>query len=84
MKIQNFQIYISVAADVVSAMDTSEAISTELKHLENEGVEAYDAHLKQQVIVVSPLLCVVADNPWASEILNHLVDLHECIVECVW
>ena len=46
----------------------SEAISTELSKLENDGV----AHLKEFIIVVSPLLCIVADNPRASEILNHL------------
>ena len=50
----------------------SEAIATELGKLENDGVEAFDAHLKEFVIVVSPLLCIVADNPPASEILNHL------------
>ena len=59
-------------SDVVSAMDMSEAIATELCKLENDGVEAFDAHLKEFVIVVSPLLCIVADNPLASEILNHL------------
>ncbi len=28
--------------------------------------------LDQSVLVVSPLMCILADNPRASEILNHL------------
>lgn len=53
-------------------MDMSGAIAIELSKLENEGIEAFDAHLKEMVIIVSPLLCIIADNPRASEILNHL------------
>ena len=48
------------------------AIVSDLMLLEKEGVEAYDAKLQQTVLVVSPLMCIVADNPHASEILNHL------------
>ena len=55
-------------------MDMSGAIATKLRYLEEEGVDAYDGYaydgyLEQQVAL---LLCVVADIPWASEILNHL------------
>ena len=71
-KIPNLHLHFCCCSDVVSAMDMSEAIATELSKLENDGVEAFDAHLKEFVIVVSPLLCIVADNPRASEILNHL------------
>ena len=53
-------------------MDMTEAVAPELIRLEKEGTEAYDALLQQPVIVLSPLMCVVADNPRASEILNHL------------
>ena len=65
-------IHFCCCSDVVSAMDMSEAISIELSKIEIEGVEAFDAHLQEIVVVVSPLLCMVADNPRASEILNHL------------
>lgn len=47
----------------------SGALAEELNILE---VEAFDAHLKEIVVVVAPLLCIVADNPRASEVLNHL------------
>lgn len=50
----------------------AEAIASELLSLDREGIEAYDAMLDQQVIVLSPLMCILADNPRASELLNHL------------
>ena len=43
----------------------------ELKSLSSEGVVVYDAHLKQNVLVIAPVLCVICDNPRASELLNH-------------
>ena len=69
-KISN--LHLCCCSDVVSAMEMSEAIANDLKHLENEGAEAYDVHLQQMVIIVSPLMCLVADNPRASEVLSHL------------
>ena len=43
-------------------MDISGEIAIELNKLENEGIEAFDTHLKEMVIVVTPLLCIVADS----------------------
>ena len=40
--------------------------------LETQGLEVYDAQSKQMVLVVVPLICIVADNPMSSELLNHL------------
>ena len=45
----------------------SEAIAADLKSLETEGAEAY-VHLQQMVIILSPLMCLVADNPRASKV----------------
>ena len=47
-------------------------IVDELKILETEEISAYDAHLKQEVLLVVPVLCIIADNPRSSEIMNHL------------
>lgn len=69
-KISN--IHFLCCSDSVSAMEMTEAIAPELIHLEKEGIEAYDALQQQPVLVVSPVMCIVADNPRASEILNHL------------
>lgn len=68
---ENSKITLICCSDVVSAVDMSEAVVTELTMLEQE-IEAYDTFLKQEVIVVAPLLCILADNPCASELLNHL------------
>ena len=68
-KISN--LHFCCCSDVASVMDMSGAIA-ELNILDGEGIEAFDAHLKEDVIVIAPLLCIVADNPRASEVLNHL------------
>ena len=44
----------------------------ELKILERDGMMAYDAFLKRDVLVIAPVLCVICDNYRASEITNHL------------
>lgn len=59
-------------SDVASAVEMSDVIVSELTLLEKQGIEAYDASLQQEVLVVSPLMCILADNPRASELLNHL------------
>ncbi len=50
----------------------AEPLVTELLKLEQNGIEAYDAMLKLNVLVVAPAICILADNPRASELLNHL------------
>ena len=55
----------------VSAIDMIPEIARQLKCLE-KGFIAYDSYLKLEVLVVSPLLCIIADNPRHSELLNHL------------
>jgi hypothetical protein len=50
----------------------SQPISDELLQIELEGVEVYDSHLQQNVLVVAPLMLLMADNPRASELMNHM------------
>lgn len=64
-------IHFCCCSDLVSAMDMCEEIVSELKHVENEGVVAFDALTKCDVLVVSPLMCIIGDNPRLAEILNH-------------
>lgn len=47
-------------------------ITDELIQLENNGVDVYDAYLDERVLVIAPLLCIICDNPMASNLLNHL------------
>ena len=65
-------IHYCCCSDVVSAIDMTGPLAQELIDIETNGIEAYDSLLMCPVIVVSPLMCILADNPRASEILNHL------------
>lgn len=62
-KIHN--LHFCCCSDEVSAMDMAGALASELVLLEQAGIEAYDAFLNCEVIVVSPVLCILADNPRA-------------------
>ena len=65
-------IHLMCCSDTLSFLDMAEPIAVELTDLEVEGIAAYDAHLKQPVLVVAPVLCTICDNPRASEMVNHL------------
>ena len=56
-------------SDYVAPLDLSSPIAEQLTALEQEGVEVYDAFLQQMVLVMAPLICIVCDNPRASELL---------------
>ena len=47
-------------------------IVKELKILEKDGVVLFDAFLQKEVLAVSPVLCVICDNPRASEVTNNM------------
>ena len=40
--------------------------------LEKEGITIFDAHEKKEVFDLAPVLCMICDNPRASEITNNL------------
>jgi len=69
-KIENIHFY--SCSDTATAVDMAESLVPELLTLAENGMEAYDALVEQKVIVVCPLMCILADNPRASELLNHL------------
>ena len=59
-------------SDSVSALDLSVPIAKELTKLECEGMVAFDALYQEEVLVVAPLMCIVCDNPRASQLVIHL------------
>ena len=76
-------------SDSVAPLDLSSPIAEQLTALEQEGVEVYDAFLQQMVLVMAPLICIVCDNPRASELLNHLgstaiMYCRFCMVRCLF
>lgn len=58
------------ASNEVTVTDMILAIANQLKSLET-GFKAYDAVTFSDVVFAS-ILCVLADNPRHSELLNHL------------
>ena len=60
------------SSNSVSSLDLSEPIAQQLTALETEGAFTFDASHQETVLVVAPLMCIVCDNPRASELLNHL------------
>lgn len=43
----------------------------DLQKLESRGIVVYDAFLKESVLLVAPVICMIGDNPRQSEIMNH-------------
>ncbi len=54
-----------------SVMDMSRPLVDDLIDLESNGIAAYDASLGCEVVLVAPVMCLLADNPRHSEIMNH-------------
>ena len=65
-------IHFVTCSDSVSALDLSIPIAKELTVMECEGKVAFDALYQEEVLVVAPLMCIVCDNPRASQLVNHL------------
>lgn len=64
-------IHFICASNTVDCLKMADPIVEDLLVLENEGVFMYDASYEEDVLVVAPVLCAIADNPRASDLLNH-------------
>lgn len=64
-------IHFICCSNQASAIEMADPIVDDLLKLETEGLVTYDARLGQKVLVIAPVLCVICDNPRASEITNH-------------
>ncbi|KAL5474419.1 hypothetical protein EMCRGX_G026363 [Ephydatia muelleri] len=69
-KVEN--IHFLCTSDSMSALDMANPIADELILLESSGLEVYDALHNEHVLVIAPILLFIADNPIASQLLNHL------------
>ena len=63
-------IHIIGASNQVAALEMAEPIVDDLIHLESEGIEVYDAHLKQCVKLFAPVIAILCDNGRATQLLN--------------
>ena len=64
-------IHFICASNQANCLQLSKPIVDDLMVLEKKGVVMYDGFLKEDVLVVAPILCIIADNPRASEIVGH-------------
>lgn len=68
-KLENIH-FISTSNEV-PLLDMATALVEDLQLLE-EGMVMYDAITRQEVLVISHVLCFICDNVRASEITNHM------------
>ena len=63
-------IHLLSTSNQVSALEMAEPIVNDLRMLEQEGIEVYDASLRQRVRIIAPVICMIGDNPRLAELLN--------------
>ena len=69
-KLEN--LHVITTSNVVPTLDMADGLLVqELNSLASEGVVVYDAYMQQDVLIIAPILCVICDNPRASELVNH-------------
>ena len=78
MKLSN--IHFIWCSNQTDCIQISAPIVGDLLLLEQRGIVAYDAFLKNQVQVFAPVIMFIGDNPRASEVLNHLGYCRMCLV----
>lgn len=65
-------IHFLCCANKCSVMDMARPLVKDLADLESNGIGVYDAHLEREVLLIAPVICILADNPRHSELMNHL------------
>ena len=70
-KHENAHIHFIGASNRVTAMDMSVEIAKDLRMLEERKVMV-DAHIKEEVLILAPVICFICDDVRASELLNHM------------
>ena len=69
-KLEN--LHVITTSNAVSALELADGLLVrELNSLASEGIVVHDAYMQQDVLIVAPTLCIICDNPRASELLNH-------------
>ena len=65
-------IHFLCASNRVNCLQLAEPIVDDLLLLEEQGEFMFDALHGEDVLVVAPVFCILADNPRASELMNHI------------
>ena len=64
-------IHFICTSNQADALELATPLVNNLLKLE-EGVPMYDAAIGQTAIIIAPVMFIIADNPMASELCNHL------------
>lgn len=64
-------IFFLCCSNKCDALDMLQPLVDDLIDLEMNGIVAYDVCLDREVLLVAPVLCLLADNPRHSELMNH-------------
>jgi len=64
-------IHFICASNRVGCLKMTDPLVNDMLVLEKEGVVMYDAHIGENVLVIAPVLCAIADNPRASDFVSH-------------
>ncbi|EFP83637.2 uncharacterized protein PGTG_09350 [Puccinia graminis f. sp. tritici CRL 75-36-700-3] len=67
---QQFNCHFLCTSNIAGALDLGEIVVQQLNEMVNDGFEAYDMILSQNVLVMAPLLCFLANSPMQAEITN--------------
>lgn len=65
-------IHLLTCSNLVPPLQMARPIVDDLSLLEEQGLVVYDAFLKEEILLVTPVLTLLADNPRASELVNHM------------
>ena len=75
-------IHFLCASNNVTSLEMAQPIMNDLLKLEEEGLVTCDAYLREEVLVVAPIICLICDNPRASNHLGSTARLYT--VGCAW
>ena len=65
-------IHFICCSDKATVIEMAEPMVDELRFLEDNGILCYDGNTCCNVLVFPRVMCIMCDNPRASEVLNHL------------
>lgn len=67
---QEYNTHFITTSNVCTALELAEQVVDEMNHISTEGFTAYDSLICQEVLVMSVVLCFLADSPMHAEVTS--------------
>lgn len=64
-------IHFICSSNRAACLEMAKPLVDDLLKLEEEGVLMYDSFIDEEVLVIAPVICGIADNPRASDFTSH-------------